>query len=288
MSLDRKYRPPVSIHQQRIFGLFVFGIILLNFALSLNQNFIFHIALSKDSLYKLKIWQLFTSPLLFPLSQDGSNNLSFFFKLFLFFITAKQLIISWGYPTFLQYIGASALVGSLCAAQIMYFLPFQHYYGFEVSLHCSLLAAALMAKKHSLFVSDFSLRDLSIAFLVFDYFMAMLQGQVLSTLCSAIVLFFSYLYLQLALDLKSDFVFFKKLEEWLSVLVERQAIEKQRKIEIQEFMKDRGKIFDFRTGDVILLDEDFIDAMLTKVQLYGKSSLSTKEKRRLKSLHYKF
>ncbi len=42
-----------------------------------------------------------------------------------------------------------------------------------------------------------------------------------------------------------------------------------------------GKIYDFKTGDAILKDEEFIDACLAKVSQLGSSSLSFRERYRL-------
>ena len=36
----------------------------------------------------------------------------------------------------------------------------------------------------------------------------------------------------------------------------------------------KAKIYDFKTGQAILNDEEFMDAMLSKISMYGQSSLS--------------
>ncbi len=46
----------------------------------------------------------------------------------------------------------------------------------------------------------------------------------------------------------------------------------------------QAKRFDFKTGKAILSDEEFLDAMLTKIALNGKSSLSWKERWRLRRI----
>jgi membrane associated rhomboid family serine protease len=45
-----------------------------------------------------------------------------------------------------------------------------------------------------------------------------------------------------------------------------------------------AKRFDFRTGKAILNDEEFLEAMLTKISMQGKSSLSWKERWRLRNI----
>jgi len=46
----------------------------------------------------------------------------------------------------------------------------------------------------------------------------------------------------------------------------------------------RAKIFDFKTGKAILNDEEFLEAMLTKISLHGKDSLTWKERLRLRRI----
>jgi membrane associated rhomboid family serine protease len=46
----------------------------------------------------------------------------------------------------------------------------------------------------------------------------------------------------------------------------------------------RAKIYDFKTGKAILKDEEFLEAMLTKISLQGKKSLSWREKWRLRRI----
>ncbi len=46
----------------------------------------------------------------------------------------------------------------------------------------------------------------------------------------------------------------------------------------------RGKIYDFKTGKAILSDEEFLDAMLSKISLYGKKSLTWRERWRLRRI----
>lgn len=46
----------------------------------------------------------------------------------------------------------------------------------------------------------------------------------------------------------------------------------------------RAKRFDFKTGKAILSDDEFLEAMLTKISMHGKKSLTWKERWRLRSI----
>lgn len=49
----------------------------------------------------------------------------------------------------------------------------------------------------------------------------------------------------------------------------------------------KAKIYDFKTGKAILKDDEFLDAMLTKISLYGRSSLTWRERWRLRRISKK-
>ncbi len=62
---------------------------------------------------------------------------------------------------------------------------------------------------------------------------------------------------------------------------------RERRRQTQEMMSTvyhKAKVFDFETGEAILDDEDFMDAMLTKIAKYGKKSLSRQEKKRMERI----
>lgn len=258
-------------------------VLILNFAVCLEGSLLSFFALSKDSLRFLRPWQVLSSSLLFPLSPASSNYLGFFFKIFLFWLTAKHLIFNWGQWAFFRFLTLSSIIASLSALHLLAFFDTRYYFGFEAALHSSLLAAALLAKRQSLFLSDYSLRDLFLVLLAFECTFSMLQGQFLNILTSAAALIFSYLYLQMQ-GLKSGFPPFRALERLFASLQKKRESEKKRQLEIQEFMQKRGKIFDFKTGEAIFNDEDFLNIMQLKTQTYGSKALSKQEKRRLRQL----
>jgi len=54
-----------------------------------------------------------------------------------------------------------------------------------------------------------------------------------------------------------------------------------------QYLYPRAKVYDFKTGRAILNDNEFLEAMLTKVSLHGKESLTWKERWRLRGIHRK-
>ncbi len=93
--------------------------------------------------------------------------------------------------------------------------------------------------------------------------------------------FFAYGYATLAWGLRSPFSVThgldQRLNRWGSALINSGTTVLH---STQELGK-KTKIFDFKTGEPLLKDEDFVDAMLAKISKYGEKSLTFSEKKRL-------
>jgi membrane associated rhomboid family serine protease len=88
----------------------------------------------------------------------------------------------------------------------------------------------------------------------------------------------SYFYCVLVWNCKGPFTSLSKLERALI------ACTRFFRKTPPSFPYPQAKIYDFKTGQAILKDEEFMDAMLTKISLYGESSLTWKEKWRMKRI----
>ncbi len=55
-------------------------------------------------------------------------------------------------------------------------------------------------------------------------------------------------------------------------------------IDAMHTLSSRAKIYDFKTGRAILSDEELLEEMLSKISLYGKGSLTWREKFRLRRI----
>jgi hypothetical protein len=89
-------------------------------------------------------------------------------------------------------------------------------------------------------------------------------------------------------DTSSPFPFLRKFEKGVLRTFEK-GKEKWRKIgkKSASLPYRHSKIYDIRSGEPLLGDEQFMDAMLARISLYGEDSLAPEEKKRMKSISEK-
>jgi membrane associated rhomboid family serine protease len=98
---------------------------------------------------------------------------------------------------------------------------------------------------------------------------------------------FGYLYALLNLNIQSPFSFTRRFDLFMMSLGSQL---RQRRAQAGKLGQENGKkakIFDIKTGELLLDDEQFVDAMLTKISKHGEPSLSFHEKRRLEGISKK-
>ncbi len=93
--------------------------------------------------------------------------------------------------------------------------------------------------------------------------------------CSGLL--YGYLYGAIACDLYGPFAISRPLDLLLGKIGQRLRI---RRLSAEE-LSNRAKIIDLKTGKPILDDDEFIDAMLSKISQYGEASLTRPEKKRM-------
>lgn len=86
-------------------------------------------------------------------------------------------------------------------------------------------------------------------------------------------IFFGYVYAIVVWEFSSPFPFTEKFDH-LFMKLKTFGLKNKNKI----------KIFDIKTGEPLVNDEEFIDAMLAKISRYGENSLTRTEKRRMQAI----
>lgn len=113
------------------------------------------------------------------------------------------------------------------------------------------------------------------------------QGYILSLLGITFGILTTYLYGIIARDLRSPFPPLQKFEDKISRLT---APVREKNLYADKSLRDlyQGiKIFDFKTGTPKMNDEEFVDAMLNKISLYGEDALTNEERKRLHAISKK-
>jgi len=91
---------------------------------------------------------------------------------------------------------------------------------------------------------------------------------------------FGYLFTLAACRIRSPFPFLMKFENWVLRLLERLSHPRPKGVR-------HTKIYDFKSGEPILSDDEFMDAMLAKISLYGEDSLNPEDRKRMQEISEK-
>ena len=94
----------------------------------------------------------------------------------------------------------------------------------------------------------------------------------------------AYLYCLLACKLQSPFIITHRFDSFFNNIGILLSKYRQKKREIKEETYRKAKIYDFKTGKALLDDEQFMDAMLSKISQHGEKSLTIKEKLRMQKI----
>jgi hypothetical protein len=91
---------------------------------------------------------------------------------------------------------------------------------------------------------------------------------------------FGYFFTLLVWKERSPFSFLSRFEKTLLRMLEKLSHLGKKKTRSYR----NSKIFDIQSGDPVLDDEQFMDAMLSQISLHGEHSLTSEEKKRMKKI----
>lgn len=232
------------------------------------------LALSWTGIEHFFLWQLITHSLFEP----GPASLGFLFQIafnmYILWMFGSNLIERSHTSRFLAlYLGA-ALVSGLTA------LAFPHAIlaGTTNAVYAILVAWVMLNPNSQLllfFALPFKAQWLIFALLGITLFLDVAASNWLgaSTLASSIL--YAYLFTLIVWREQSPLSFLNSFER--AVL---RLLEQKKKHETYH----RTKIFDIKSGEPVLNDDQFMDAMLDRISRHGESSLSSAEKKRMKEI----
>lgn len=85
-------------------------------------------------------------------------------------------------------------------------------------------------------------------------------------------------------DLRGPWPILNPIEGAIASLGSGFRARKERTQEMMNVIYRKAKVYDFKTGEAILDDEEFMDAMLTKISKFGEKSLTRKEMKRMREI----
>lgn len=241
--------------------------------------------LSWNAIQHYFLWQVGTY-----LFIEGTNgfgiSLSFLiglaFNMYLLWIMGSDLLTKIGKPAFLRFYLFSGIFAG-CAALLAMYLTNVHAIlsGPAPAILAILTAWTLFnAEQEMLFMLLFPIKA--------KWLWAFLAGAIVLISLSHLDwisltfygagLLFGYVYSVMAWERKGPFAWTRWFDRTLAAI--------GRKVQMLPRMHigRQPKIFDFKTGEPLLDDNRFVDAMLEKISKYGESSLTWKERQRLQSI----
>ncbi|MGK0183459.1 MAG: membrane associated rhomboid family serine protease [Halioglobus sp.] len=96
-----------------------------------------------------------------------------------------------------------------------------------------------------------------------------------------------YFYALLACNLQSPFPVTHGFDNWVNSFGDRLRQRRDETEQMTQQFYQNIKVFDFKTGEAVIEDDEFVDIMLSKISMYGEASLTWKERRRLGKISQK-
>lgn len=248
------------------------------------------LSLSWNGLTQFFLWQPFT----YVFIQDGAAygiSLSFLialtFNLYLLWILGSTILEKIGNRAFLTFYFSTAVICGLITLVAMRTFGVYGYLSGPVPILLALFMiwACLYADSEILlfFVFPVKTKWILTGIILALFLVCLSHLDIVSFLFYGTGIFLGYLYSVTVLGLRSPFEWTHYVDDRLTIWYDKIAgsIRKWRN-KPQE--KEKSKIFDIKTGNPVMNDDQFIDAMLSKISRSGEKSLTAGERRRMREI----
>ena len=233
-------------------------------------------------------WQFLTHFFISPISQGV--NISFIlyivFNMYFLWMVGSSVISQRGPKHFLAlYLGGGILGGLVSAVILLSTYALTPIAGINPALYALLTAWMILFPEMQIllfFTIPVKIKWLILGILGVNLAMDLSHGDLLHFLPYLSSVLFGYFYAILGWRLHSPF---SQLHSFENLLIRLRD-----KITISSFSypsyqpQSRGKIYDFKTGNLLLTEEEFMDACLSKIAKHGKNSLSLIERWKMKKI----
>lgn len=241
------------------------------------------LSLSLWGIHKFFIWQFISYLFIQPLSGGISFGLllHIFFDLYLLWAIGSSIVQIKGKKHFLSlYFGGGFFVGLVtyfCLLMFHLSIPFA---GATPAIYILLIAWNFLFPEASLML--FMIIPMRAKWLIFgligvNLFLDFSNGNFFSFLITSSSLLFGYLYAILVWEMLGPFRRLHRFEKKLIHLKKRYWIFHPK---ADDEMRE-GKVYDFKTGRIILQDDAFVDECLEKIGQHGRGSLTWRERWKL-------
>ncbi len=244
------------------------------------------LSLSAQSIYSLFLWQPFSY--LFVLQSMGTLSfgliISLFFQMFILWMMGSHIVDRFGSWSFIKLYFGAGICAALLTLPIYASSPFMSpYAGPTASLYAIFVVWALMHQDSQIllfFIIPVKTKWLLVGGLGASLLVFISNESVLSLIMLITGTLFGYLFATFFKGFSSPYPFMSKIDQFFIDLGDR--------VRSPDRWRRKGpKIFDFKTGEPVESDEEFLDRILSKISKSGKESLTKKEKTRLDEISLK-
>ena len=238
------------------------------------------LSLSLEGLKQGYFWQLLTYFFVVPtMGFSGGFFLHLIFNLYLLWVFGESLSERTGQGKFLALFLISGIVSGLVALLIMSInAPFYILAGANTIIYSYLIAwvfANPNAEMRLFFTMPFKAKWLILSLLGINLLFALTQFNFVVFVNYFTSAFIGYIFSLIVFQHHSPFTAFVRFEKKVLNFFKRRK------------EKPQSKVYDIKTKEPKLSDEEFMDAMLAKISKKGEKSLTHKEKKRMKEISKK-
>lgn len=283
MSTPTFPRPTLTPHPLKIvlWALFlssIGGYILQSFNILLPQQ----IALSLHQLHQGHLWTLLTYPFTYLYTDLFNILFHLGFNCLFLWIFGLPLLERLGSKGFLTLFFGSTLFAGMTASLGLYLLKSPQLLAGPIPPLFALITSwTILQGMRSVHLTHFIFRPFWIFLLLVGVNLILdaiskLWIQLIADTSAAL---FAYFFCLISERVRSPFTALYPFE--------RAVLRSLERLHDKPKPKTSAKIFDFKTGQPILDDEQFIDAMLAKISSQGEGSLTSEEKNRMQKISEK-
>ena len=273
-----KSSPPshtIKLFLGAIFLCAIAGPILQKFGIPIQ----YYLGLSPHSLSRGFVWTLLT----YPFTYQANSLLDLIFRLgmdlLLLWFFGSAVIDRIGSKRFAILFFGATLAGGLAATGALYILHSPFFSGPSPALIALYTAWAILHAKESTH-SPFIRFPWLVAILIGGSLLLDLWARQWPTFFADLAgVLFAYFFCITSEKAESSIKWLRPLEQGIHRALERRHASQKPNTE--------SKVFDFRTGEPLLDDDQFMDAMLGRISLHGEESLTPNEKIRMRRISEK-
>ena len=240
-----------------------------------------YLVLSASGIRELYLWQFATYLFIHPFP---AAIIHLAFNLFLIWTFGASLMERIHPKLFFFLFFGSGIMGGLLAWIAMASLNLSTpLFGSSTALYALLTAWVILnpeAKLLLFFALPFKASHLLLGLIGLNLLIDLSRSDWIPLAAYIGAILFAYLFIIASCCIRSPFTLLSSFENAIFRTLERLKHLKEKPIR-------HSKIYDFKSGEPVMNDDQFMDAMLARISLYGEESLTPEEKKRMQRISEK-